>query len=229
MLLLTGARHARRRLGRAARSKSARASSTPASSSSPPARRVRLRRMDLFFFYAFHELALIPTFLLIGIWGSGERHAAAWKITIYLAARQLHPADRPARISTSRIRRSVAHLRHGIDAPALAPMADSRGRAGPALHLAAHRFRHAHLALPLPLVGAQRLRLRAHARRDAARGRAEKIRPLRSDPRRRAAAAGRRESVGESAAHPARRQHPLHRPRHHRAEATRPRCSAIRA
>ncbi len=41
--------------------------------------------IDLFFFYAFHELALIPTFLLIGIWGSGNRQAAAWKITIYLA------------------------------------------------------------------------------------------------------------------------------------------------
>src|SRR5256712_7019853 len=41
--------------------------------------------LDLFFFYAFHELALIPTFLLIGIWGSGNRSAAAWKITIYLA------------------------------------------------------------------------------------------------------------------------------------------------
>src|SRR5436305_11549679 len=41
--------------------------------------------LDLFFFYAFHELALIPTFLLIGIWGSGDRYAAAWKITIYLA------------------------------------------------------------------------------------------------------------------------------------------------
>jgi NADH-quinone oxidoreductase subunit M len=41
--------------------------------------------LDLFFFYAFHELALIPTFLLIGIWGSGNRAAAAWKITIYLA------------------------------------------------------------------------------------------------------------------------------------------------
>ncbi len=40
---------------------------------------------DLFFFYAFHELALIPTFLLIGLWGTGERQAAAWKITIYLA------------------------------------------------------------------------------------------------------------------------------------------------
>jgi NADH-quinone oxidoreductase subunit M len=41
--------------------------------------------IDLFFFYAFHELALIPTFLLIGIWGSGNRVAAAWKITVYLA------------------------------------------------------------------------------------------------------------------------------------------------
>ncbi len=41
--------------------------------------------LDLFFFYAFHELALIPTFLLIGIWGTGNRVGAAWKITIYLA------------------------------------------------------------------------------------------------------------------------------------------------
>ncbi len=41
---------------------------------------------DIFFFYAFHELALIPTFFMIGIWGSGEnRVATAWKITIYLA------------------------------------------------------------------------------------------------------------------------------------------------
>lgn len=41
--------------------------------------------IDVFFFYAFHEVALIPTFLLIGIWGSGDRQAAAWKATIYLA------------------------------------------------------------------------------------------------------------------------------------------------
>lgn len=41
--------------------------------------------IDLFFFYAFHELALIPTFLMIGMLGSGERKEAAWKITIYLA------------------------------------------------------------------------------------------------------------------------------------------------
>ncbi|MCP5536428.1 MAG: NADH-quinone oxidoreductase subunit M [Akkermansiaceae bacterium] len=40
---------------------------------------------DVFFFYAFHELALIPTFLMIGILGRGDRKATAWKITIYLA------------------------------------------------------------------------------------------------------------------------------------------------
>jgi NADH-quinone oxidoreductase subunit M len=39
---------------------------------------------DLFFFYAFHELALIPTFLMIGILGRGDRRNAAWRITIYL-------------------------------------------------------------------------------------------------------------------------------------------------
>lgn len=42
--------------------------------------------LDVFFLYSFHELALIPTFLLIGIWGSGDRQAAAWKATIYLGA-----------------------------------------------------------------------------------------------------------------------------------------------
>jgi NADH-quinone oxidoreductase subunit M len=42
---------------------------------------------DLFFLYAFHELALIPTFLMIGLYGHGGRENrihAAWKITIYL-------------------------------------------------------------------------------------------------------------------------------------------------
>jgi NADH-quinone oxidoreductase subunit M len=39
---------------------------------------------DLFFFFAFHELALIPTFLMIGMLGRGNRREAAWRITIYL-------------------------------------------------------------------------------------------------------------------------------------------------
>jgi NADH-quinone oxidoreductase subunit M len=47
---------------------------------------------DLFFLYAFHELALIPTFLMIGLHGQGEpaeRRAVAWKTTIYLGAGSL--------------------------------------------------------------------------------------------------------------------------------------------
>ncbi|MCB1232346.1 MAG: NADH-quinone oxidoreductase subunit M [Verrucomicrobiae bacterium] len=45
---------------------------------------------DLFFFYAFHELALIPTFLMIGIFGHGEdRKRTAWTITIYLGVGSL--------------------------------------------------------------------------------------------------------------------------------------------
>jgi NADH-quinone oxidoreductase subunit M len=42
--------------------------------------------LDLFFFYAFHEFALIPTFIMIGIWGRGERkNYATFQITIYLS------------------------------------------------------------------------------------------------------------------------------------------------
>lgn len=41
---------------------------------------------DAFFFYAFHELALIPTFLMIGMLGRGPRREVAWRTTIYLAA-----------------------------------------------------------------------------------------------------------------------------------------------
>jgi NADH-quinone oxidoreductase subunit M len=40
--------------------------------------------IDLFFFYFFHELALIPTFIMVGIWGGRDRNYAAMKMTIYL-------------------------------------------------------------------------------------------------------------------------------------------------
>ena len=42
--------------------------------------------LDLFFFYFFHELALVPTFIMIGVWGRGERkNYATFQITIYLS------------------------------------------------------------------------------------------------------------------------------------------------
>lgn len=43
--------------------------------------------LDLFFFYFFNELALVPTFIMIGVWGAGEeRTYAAYRITLYLTA-----------------------------------------------------------------------------------------------------------------------------------------------
>jgi NADH-quinone oxidoreductase subunit M len=45
--------------------------------------------LDLFFFFIFHEFALIPTFLLIGIWGTQNRQFAAFQVTIYLMAGSL--------------------------------------------------------------------------------------------------------------------------------------------
>jgi len=40
--------------------------------------------IDVFYFYFFHELALIPTFIMVGIWGGRDRNYAAMKLTIYL-------------------------------------------------------------------------------------------------------------------------------------------------
>ena len=42
--------------------------------------------LDLFFFYLFYEMAVIPMFPLIGIWGSGEKAYATMKLTLYLTA-----------------------------------------------------------------------------------------------------------------------------------------------
>ena len=41
---------------------------------------------DMFFFYFFHELALVPTFIMIGVWGRGEnKNFATFQITLYLS------------------------------------------------------------------------------------------------------------------------------------------------
>jgi len=42
--------------------------------------------LDLFFFYILHELALVPAFILIGVWGAGkDKNYAAYQITLYLS------------------------------------------------------------------------------------------------------------------------------------------------
>lgn len=40
--------------------------------------------LDMLFFYLFYELAVIPMYPLIGIWGSSNREYATMKLTIYL-------------------------------------------------------------------------------------------------------------------------------------------------
>ena len=39
---------------------------------------------DLFFFYLFFEVAVIPMYVLIGVWGSTRKEYAAMKLTLYL-------------------------------------------------------------------------------------------------------------------------------------------------
>ncbi len=42
--------------------------------------------LDLFVFYFFHELALVPTFIMIGLWGRGpQKNYATFQITLYLS------------------------------------------------------------------------------------------------------------------------------------------------
>jgi len=42
--------------------------------------------LDIFFFYFFHEVAAVPVFLMIAIWGSQRREFAAMKLTLFLVA-----------------------------------------------------------------------------------------------------------------------------------------------
>jgi NADH-quinone oxidoreductase subunit M len=41
---------------------------------------------DLFLFFLFYELAVLPMYLLIGIWGTGKKEYSAMKLTLYLMA-----------------------------------------------------------------------------------------------------------------------------------------------
>ena len=40
--------------------------------------------VDLFFFFLFYELAVLPMYLLIGIWGTGQKEYSAMKLTLML-------------------------------------------------------------------------------------------------------------------------------------------------
>ena len=156
---------------------------------------------DLFFFYAFHELALIPTFLLIGVWGEGERHTAAWKITIYLALGSfvlliglidLYNAL-PVQVRTfDMIKLQQLHCgkwHSGVCAVSTVP-------------LSSHWLWYSHLAISISFLGAASLCLRPNAAGHAARRRIEKVRTLRPHPARDTAVACRRAKLDMAAPRP---------------------------
>ena len=135
--------------------------------------------IDLFFFYAFHELALIPTFLLIGIWGSENRVAAAWKITVYLAIGSFILL-----LGLILLYQSFPLASRSFDIRTLqtaASMGQITGRrATPCVPAAAYRFRNSNLAVSISHVGTGSLRGRTGPRCNAARGCIEEIRPVRA-------------------------------------------------
>ena len=144
--------------------------------------------LDLFFFYFFHELALVPTFIMIGVWGRGEqKNYATFQITLYLSIGAL----------LALVGLIALYLQAGantFDIPKLARASARRtpafaGRAELHLPAAAVRLRHPGLALAVSHLGAAGLRLRSHRHRHAPCRRAEEVRPLRPDPHRPAAAA----------------------------------------
>ena len=45
--------------------------------------------LDLFLFYIFWEVVLVPMYFLIGIWGGGRREYSAFKFFVYTLAGSL--------------------------------------------------------------------------------------------------------------------------------------------
>ena len=150
--------------------------------------------LDLFFFYFFHELALVPTFIMIGVWGRGERkNYATFQITLYLSIGAL----------IALIGLIALYLQSGANTFDI-PELTKHLQANP-LSSSAQNF-----IFPLLLFGFGILvslwpfhtwaplgyGSAPTADRDAARRRAEEVRALRPDPHRAAAAAARPRRAG---------------------------------
>ena len=119
--------------------------------------------LDLFFFYFLHELALVPTFIMIGVWGRGEqKNYATFQITLYLSIGAL----------IALIGLIALYLQSGantFDIPKIIeyiaktnPLA--RQRAEFHFPAAAVRIRHSGFALAVSFLGASGLRRCAIAR-----------------------------------------------------------------
>ncbi len=129
--------------------------------------------LDLFFFLFFYEVAVLPMYLLIAIWGSTRKEYGAMKLTLYLLAGTALVV--PAALALY-WRGGPQHLRHdAAGGHRLQPQLPGRS-SFPFLFLG---FGILAGLWPLPHLVAGRPRRRAHRRLDAARRRADEARRLR--------------------------------------------------
>jgi len=181
---------------------------------------VAFASIDLFFFYAFHELALIPTFLLIGNLGSGNRVAAAWKITIYLAVGSFFLL-----LGLILLYQSFPLASRSFDIRVLQTAAEwarsLRTRNGMFICCCLSVSEILISLFPVSHVGAGSVCRRTGTRCDAARWGVEEIRTLWAITPGYPNAARRRPSLGDSARRAVTRQHHLRRTGYYRAEAAR--------
>ena len=149
--------------------------------------------LDIFVFYVFWEVMLIPMYLLIGIWGGQRRLYASIKFVIYTMVGSLLML---VAIFYVYVQYAQRH-RHLHDGPREAPRGLAAVRsAGLVLRRVRARVRDQGPAVPAPHVAARRARRGAHRRLRDPGGRAPQVRHLRVPPLRDAAVPARRRGVG---------------------------------
>ena len=128
--------------------------------------------MDLFFWFFFYELAVLPMYLLIVIWGSTNKEYGAMKLVMVLVGGSVL-------IFIGIFAVFVESGTGTFDLPVLREVEFDSGFAKDLLPLLHDRLRRAGWLVALPYLVARRPCGRAHRRLDAARGRVDETGRLR--------------------------------------------------
>ena len=170
--------------------------------------------LDLFLFYVFFEVMLLPMYFLIGIWGGDEPGIRGDQVPALHAVRLgLHPGRRAHPLllagrcrrpdhwnATGQARSFTGHSFDIVELTAIATKTGYYGRGDPVLgvHPLLHRLRHQGAVVPVPHLVARRPRRGADAdQHDPGRHPAEDRR-LRPDPPRLAAVRRRAPTTGRT-------------------------------
>ena len=86
-----------------------------------------LLAVDLFLFYVFWELMLVPMYFLIGIWGHGRKIYAAFKFVLYTMTRVAPDAGRDPLPGADDARAQLGHLTFDLPDLYNMPLTHDRG------------------------------------------------------------------------------------------------------